>query len=109
MNNSKSGGENIWQCGECDINFRGSSPAMEAEGAEILWRRSLELHNIQYKWMVSDGDSKAFNTVENVYKGCKVGFRVKKRAYFLIPTEGCSFKEIEGIRTTLNPNNINAL
>ena len=54
--------------GECDINFTGSSPAMEAEGAEILWKRSI--HNIRYKWMVSDGDSKAFNSVENVYDGC---------------------------------------
>ena len=58
--------------GECDINFNGSSPAMEAEGASILWRRSIELHNMRYKWMVSDGDSKAFNTVENVYDECKV-------------------------------------
>jgi len=58
--------------GECDINFNGSSPAMEAEGASILWRRSIELHNIRYKWMVSDGDSKAFNTVENVCDDCKV-------------------------------------
>ena len=58
--------------GECDINFNGSSPAMEAEGASILWRRSIEMHNMRYKWMVSDGDSKAFNAVENVYDGCKV-------------------------------------
>ena len=58
--------------GDCDINFNGSSPAMEAEGASILWTRSIEMHNMRYKWMVSDGDSKAFNTVENVYDGCKV-------------------------------------
>ena len=58
--------------GECDINFTGNSPAMEAEGAAVLWNRSIELHKIRYKWMVSDGDSKAFNTVENVYDGCKV-------------------------------------
>lgn len=57
---------------ECDINFNGSSPAMEAEGASILWRRSIELHNLRYRWIVSDGDSKAFKTVENVYVGLKV-------------------------------------
>jgi len=51
--------------GECDINFNGSSPAMEAKGASILWRRSIEMHNMRYRWMVSDGDCKAFNTVEN--------------------------------------------
>lgn len=47
--------------GDCDINFTGSSPAMEAEGATVLWNRSVERHNIRYKWMVSDGDSKAFS------------------------------------------------
>lgn len=57
---------------DCDINFTGSSPAVEAEGAAVLWNRSIDLHNIRYKWMVSDGDSKAFNTVENVYSDIKV-------------------------------------
>ena len=58
--------------GDCDINFTGSSPAMEAEGAQVLWERSIELHNIRYKWMVSDGDSKAFNTIESICSDCKV-------------------------------------
>ena len=57
---------------ECDINFAGSSPAMELEGAVVLWERSVERHNLRYKWMVSDGDSKAFNSVENVYGEIKV-------------------------------------
>lgn len=59
--------------GECDINFTGSSPAMEAEGAVTLWRRSIAKHKMRYKWMLSDGDSKAFNAVEYVYGyGCVV-------------------------------------
>ena len=57
---------------ECDINFAGSSPAMECEGAVVLWERSVERHNLRYRWMVSDGDSKAFNSVENVYGEIKV-------------------------------------
>lgn len=57
---------------DCDINFAGSSPAMESEGAVVLWNRSVERHNLRYKWMVSDGDSKAFNSVENVYGEIKV-------------------------------------
>ena len=28
--------------GECDINFHGSSPTMETEGAKVLWDRSIE-------------------------------------------------------------------
>ena len=61
--------------GSCDINFEGSSSAMEAKGAETLFARSIELHNMRYRWMVSDGDSMAFTRVNesNVYSGdCKV-------------------------------------
>ncbi|XP_028419014.1 uncharacterized protein LOC114544628 [Dendronephthya gigantea] len=58
--------------GECDINFGGSSPAMEMEGAKVLWSRSLDLYNIRYRWMVSDGDSKAHSAVEEVYDEIKV-------------------------------------
>ena len=58
---------------ECDINFKGSSQAMEAEGAQIIWKRSIERHNLRYRWMVSDGDSKAFKSVQEVYEpDCKV-------------------------------------
>lgn len=58
--------------GECEINFNGSSPAMEVEGAKIVWNRSIELHNIRYKWMISDGDSKAFSAIEDTYDEVKV-------------------------------------
>ena len=57
---------------ECDINFAGSSPAMESEGASVLWGRSIDHHNLRYKWIVCDGDSKAFNSVEHVYGETKV-------------------------------------
>lgn len=39
--------------GECDITFHGSLHAMETEGTKVLWNRSIERHNIRYKWMVS--------------------------------------------------------
>eukprot|EP00112_Aurelia_sp_Birch-Aquarium-sp1_P017107 Seg3945.4 transcript_id=Seg3945.4/GoldUCD/mRNA.D3Y31 product="hypothetical protein" protein_id=Seg3945.4/GoldUCD/D3Y31 len=51
------------QSGNCTINFEGSSPAMEMEGASVLWNRSIAKHNFRYRYMVSDGDSKAFKTV----------------------------------------------
>ena len=44
-------GEGNTASGTCDINFTGSSPAMEAEGAVVLWKKSIVLHNIRYKWM----------------------------------------------------------
>ena len=48
----------------CDINFAGSSPAMECEGAVVLRERSPEHHNLWYRWIASDGDSKAFNSIK---------------------------------------------
>ena len=57
---------------DCDVNFSGSLPAMEAECTTVLWSRSVEHHSIRYKWMASDGDSEAFNTVDNVYSDCRV-------------------------------------
>ena len=54
---------------ECGIKFEGSSPAMEAEGELVVWERSISHHNLRYRWMVSDGDSKAHSSV---YTDCKV-------------------------------------
>lgn len=54
---------------ECDINFKGSLHAMEAEGATVLWNTSMQQHNLRSRWMVSDGVSKGFNVVENTHNG----------------------------------------
>lgn len=53
---------------ECDINYTGSSPAMEVAAANYLWKRSLE-HNFRYTTVVSDGDSKVFSHLKdmNIY------------------------------------------
>ena len=45
---------------------------MEAEAAQVVWNRSIEKHNMRYKFMVSDGDSKTFSAVEDTYDGVKV-------------------------------------
>ena len=44
---------------ECDINFSGSSPAMEPHGTLQLFMRSLQ-HRMRYKNLISDGDSKSY-------------------------------------------------
>ncbi|GFS25936.1 hypothetical protein ElyMa_001700700 [Elysia marginata] len=36
---------------------------MEPEAAEVMWKQSLELHNIRYTTFVRDGDSKAHDRV----------------------------------------------
>ena len=43
----------------CNSNFTGSSPAMEAEGASILWGRSVEKNRLRYTTVISDGDAKS--------------------------------------------------
>lgn len=50
---------------ECDINYRGSSPAMEVAAADYLWKRSLE-YNFRYTTVVSDGDSKVFSHLKGM-------------------------------------------
>ncbi|CAB4038257.1 Hypothetical predicted protein, partial [Paramuricea clavata] len=52
--------------GECDINFEGSSPAMEAEAAQVLWNRSIEKHNMRYKFMNIVTKPNATDTEVNV-------------------------------------------
>ena len=58
--------------GDCDINFEGSSPAIESEGASVLWNRSVNRHKMRYKWILSDGNSKTFNTVQHICNDCEV-------------------------------------
>ena len=51
----------------CKANFQGSAPAMEPEGADHMFRRSVQLHNLRYTEFYGDGDSKSFNRVKEVY------------------------------------------
>ena len=50
---------------------------METACAETIWRKSLE-YKMQYKYMVSDGDSKAYNAVWDVYGVCDDCSRYEK-------------------------------
>lgn len=48
---------------------------MEEEGATVLWNTSIQRQVwdiYRSRWMVSDGDSKGFNAVENTYDRFKV-------------------------------------
>ena len=47
----------------CPRNFDGSSNAMEMECAVRLCKRSVEEHKFRYTTMLSDGDSKAFDSL----------------------------------------------
>ena len=47
----------------CPKNFDGSANSMEVECARRMWRRSEQEHNLRYTVMLSDGDSKAYDSV----------------------------------------------
>ena len=49
----------------CNSNLTGSSPAMEAEGASILWARSVEKNQLRYTVVVSDGDDKTISRLNS--------------------------------------------
>ena len=48
---------------KCEQNYVGPAGGMEAEGALQAFRRSEELHGLQYVELLGDGDSKAFASV----------------------------------------------
>ena len=71
LNKLRNGGEGMWHLDIVTSTLKRSLLTMEA-GASVLWNRSINLHNMGCKWMVSDGDSKAFNTVKHAYDDCEV-------------------------------------
>ncbi|CAN8031141.1 unnamed protein product, partial [Ixodes persulcatus] len=50
----------------CQKNFAGSANAMELQAADEIFRRSVQLHNLQYVTVLCDGDSKAFNMLRDL-------------------------------------------
>ena len=54
----------------CTENHTGSSGAIEKDFARRLWSNSLAF-NFRYKYIVCDGDSKAYNSVWDVYGCCE--------------------------------------
>jgi len=61
----------------CKANFKGSAPAMEPEGVDRMFKRSVEVNNLRYTEFFGDGDSKSFNRVKEVYQAD--GIIVEKR------------------------------
>ncbi|XP_032238287.2 uncharacterized protein LOC5512949 [Nematostella vectensis] len=70
----------LWKAdhNDCKANFRGSAPAMEPEGVQRIFNRSVETHNIRYTEYYGDGDCKSFNRVEKVYEADNIIVKKKK-------------------------------
>ena len=60
----------------CKADFKGSAPAMEPEGANRIFKRSVEKHDLHYTKYFGDGDSKSFQHVQDTYKD--IGKKVEK-------------------------------
>jgi hypothetical protein len=57
---------------KCKANYEGSAPAMESEGAERIFGRSIGTHKLRYSELYGDGDSKSHAQVENIYEASGV-------------------------------------
>ena len=55
----------------CTENHTGSSGSMEREIAKKIWART-ESYHMRFKYMICDGDSKAYQSVWNMYGCCDV-------------------------------------
>ena len=69
--------EDWLQTHDCQGSYGGSSPSMEMECAKRLWGRS-EQFGLMYKWMISDGDSKSYSSIWNIYGACDTCNRFEK-------------------------------
>lgn len=49
---------------DCTVNTTCFAPAMEAEAAVLLWKRSRERNNLEYHTFIGDGDSKSYSAVK---------------------------------------------
>ena len=57
---------------QCNANYSGSAPGMETEGAIRIFSRSVKKYGVRYFSYYGDGDSKAFEKVENIYPSSTV-------------------------------------
>ena len=76
-------GFEIWKgqhknSGECDQNHTGSAAAMEPAGAETAFRRSQQLHGLQYVNFLGDGDSKTFSSLKNAFPAVYPAVEIQK-------------------------------
>ena len=62
----------------CKANFDGSAPAMEAEGAQRIFERSIENNQLRYTELYGDGDSKSHQQVKDIIQQMYLKFKKKQ-------------------------------
>ena len=60
----------LWRAehNNCKANYKGSAPAMEPEGTQRMFQRSIGKNKLRYTELFGDGDSKSFNQVKDTYR-----------------------------------------
>ena len=51
----------------CSANYKGSAPTMEVTGAKRMFSRSTDNRKLRYVEMYSDGDSKTYPAIKDIY------------------------------------------
>lgn len=57
---------------KCKANYHGSAPSMEVEGIKRIFTRSEQTRKLQYTEYFGDGDSKAYQEVQDCYENLHV-------------------------------------
>ena len=57
---------------KCKANYQGSAPSMEVEGVRRIFKRSEQTRKLQYTEYFGDGDSKAYQEVQDCYENIHV-------------------------------------
>ena len=68
---------------ECKANFKGSAPAMEPEGVDLILRQSVELYNLRNTDCYGYGDSKSFSKVNDAYQASSITIKKKSTSVML--------------------------
>ena len=65
---------------KCKANYQGSAPSMEVEGVKRIFKRSEQTRKLQYTEYFGDGDSKAYEEVQDCYEN----IHIEKKAVHLL-------------------------
>ena len=57
---------------KCKANYQGSAPSMEVEGVKRIFKRSEQTRKLQYTEYFGDGESKAYQEVQDCYENIHI-------------------------------------
>jgi hypothetical protein len=86
----------LWKVShKCNLNYHGSSPAMETSGTKKIFERSVEKHSLYYTDFYGDGDSKAYAAVKDTYEKNKKEIRKQECIGHYQKRVGCRLRKLK--------------